>query len=168
MEGVASPAGTPSFQIDGGTLVVFGTRRSDHITVQNSMRYDGVLNVFVNNRSFGLLPQTHIQKIRIEAGDGDDDVEIGPETRVNMAFIPEYIPLQQDLELIGGNGNDTLIAGDGADTLLGGPGDDELAGGDNDDDLDGGPGTDTLRGNAGNNHLINGEVSAFPSPININ
>jgi Ca2+-binding RTX toxin-like protein len=169
MEGIATPNGAPDARIEGDTLIVLGTRRSDRISVTGVFYSVAALDVHVNDHSFKLLGQTHIQKIRIEGGNGDDEIQIGPETRPpNIFFIPEFVPVQQDLELIGGNGNDTLIAGDGADTLLGGPGNDELAGGDNDDYLDGGRGADTLRGNAGTNHLINGEVSAFPSPININ
>ncbi|MDJ0747510.1 MAG: Ig-like domain-containing protein [Xenococcaceae cyanobacterium MO_167.B27] len=58
-----------------------------------------------------------------------------------------------DLNLNGGNGQDTLEAGEGDDTLSGKNGSDELSGLAGDDILDGGNGNDTLNGGAGNDTL---------------
>jgi Ca2+-binding RTX toxin-like protein len=170
MEGIiANPAaGAPDIHIEGDTLIVRGTRRSDVIGVRRSFYPGGFFTVTVNDRSVNTIPETGINRIRIEGGDGDDNIQIGPQTRVNMGFIPEFRPIQQNLELIGANGNDTLVGGDGKDLLIGGNGNDVIAGGDNDDTLDGGDGNDTLRGNAGNDSLLNGEdidqEAALPHP----
>jgi Ca2+-binding RTX toxin-like protein len=155
MEGLTSDVFMlPIIRIEQDVLVVMGTKRADMITVSNVFYPNPTLTVSVNGRGASIFSQAGITKIRIEGGDGDDRIEIGPETREGMAFVPEFIPVHQVLELIGGNGNDTLIGGDANDILQGGPGNDELAGGDGNDQLDGGPGSDILRGNAGADAIL--------------
>jgi len=167
MEGqsLVNVADAPLIRIDGDTLTIFGTRRGDSISVSQSSSPSrspvpkSGLTVSINGRVIDGIPADGVEKIRVEAGDGDDRVEVGPETRVGLLFIPEFHAVQQTLELLGGNGNDTLIGGDADDVLLGGAGNDRLAGGDGDDRLDGGDGVDTLNGDAGTNNLLNGEVT---------
>jgi Ca2+-binding RTX toxin-like protein len=156
MEGIISGQSpdAPVIRIEGDLLVVRGTRRSDVISLIRSFYPADFLTVSVNDHAVSNILLTNLHRIRIDGGNGDDNIVIGPETRENMGFTPEFVPVTQSLELIGGNGNDTLIGGDANDTLLGGPGDDELAGGDGDDFLNGGPGDNTLRGNAGNNTIV--------------
>jgi hypothetical protein len=158
MEGiiVGQSPDAPNIRIQGDLLIVRGTRRADMITLDRSFYPSDFLTVYVNDHAVSNIPLAKLRRIRIEGGDGDDQIVIGPETRENMAFFPEFVPIAQSLELIGGNGNDTLIGGDANDILRGGPGNDELAGGDGNDQLDGGPSTDILRGNAGTNQLFNG------------
>lgn len=55
-----------------------------------------------------------------------------------------------------GGGDDTLLGGDGNDRLYGGIGDDALDGGVGNDRLSGGSGDDTLRGGAGNDEFYGG------------
>ena len=54
-----------------------------------------------------------------------------------------------NLQLDGGNGNDTLTGSAGNETLRGSAGDDSLSGGDGDDTLIGGDGQDALNGDGG-------------------
>ena len=54
-----------------------------------------------------------------------------------------------NLQLDGGNGNDTLTGSTGSETLRGSAGDDSLSGGEGDDTLVGGDGQDALNGDAG-------------------
>jgi Ca2+-binding RTX toxin-like protein len=84
-----------------------------------------------------------IAGFEVEAGGGDDVVEIG-------ATVP--VPVT----LMGGNGDDLLSGGGGNDKLLGGGGSDRLLGAGGVDRLAGGPGDDTLLGGAGNDRLIGG------------
>jgi Ca2+-binding RTX toxin-like protein len=161
MEGiiVGQSPDAPDIRIEGDLLIVRGTRRSDLISLDRSFQNRSLqpadfLSVYVNDHAVSNIPLANLHRIRIEGGDGDDQIVIGPETRENMAFIPEFVPVIQILELIGGNGNDTLIGGDANDILQGGPGNDELAGGDGNDQLDGGPGNDTIRGNDGADAIV--------------
>jgi Ca2+-binding RTX toxin-like protein len=62
-----------------------------------------------------------------------------------------------NLQLDGGNGNDTLTGSAGAETLLGSAGDDSLSGDDGDDTIIGGEGQDALNGDAGND-ILQGNV----------
>src|SRR5262249_61245737 len=54
------------------------------------------------------------------------------------------------VQLDGGDGDDTLIGSADSDLLLGGAGKDTLQGGADDDELHGGDGVDVLRGGDGN------------------
>ncbi|MBX9581092.1 MAG: hypothetical protein K2X87_12355, partial [Gemmataceae bacterium] len=58
------------------------------------------------------------------------------------------------VEVVGGDGNDTVTGGFGNDLLAGGMGNDSIAGGDGDDVIEEGPGSaDTIAGGAGNDTL---------------
>ncbi len=62
-----------------------------------------------------------------------------------------------DDRLFGGSGNDTLLGGLGDDTLNGGLGDDRLLGGDGNDLLQGNAGNDRLEGGSGDDTLQGGD-----------
>lgn len=62
-----------------------------------------------------------------------------------------------NLQIDGGNGNDTLTGSAGSETLRGSAGNDSLSGDDGDDTLVGGDGQDALNGDAGND-LLQGNV----------
>lgn len=111
-----------------GTLRIAGTDWNDAIRV--SRVGTNTLRVRVNLADTD-YPLAAVKKLVIDAGAGDDTVEV----RAGVA-VPATI--------LGGDGNDTLTGGDGADTLRGGAGDDRL---------DGGAGTDRLYGDAGNDRL---------------
>ncbi|WP_301271189.1 calcium-binding protein [Halomonas sp. DN3] len=78
--------------------------------------------------------------LSLEGTDGDGDTAEG---LLNLTLPDE------DLELTGGTGNDTLIGGSGDDDLSGGSGADVLIGGAGDDVLLGGLGSDTFVWNLG-------------------
>ena len=65
-------------------------------------------------------------------------------------------------ELAGGTGNDLLEGREGADVLLGGDGDDTLAGNDGNDELTGGAGADSLAGSSGEDAFfaVDGEADS--------
>ena len=85
----------------------------------------------------------------------DDDTSFEP--------LPEPDPDQtvslteDDDDLTGGSGADTVIAGDGDDLVAGEAGDDVIFGGNGNDTLDGGTGDDAIEGNLGNDTLIGGD-----------
>jgi Ca2+-binding RTX toxin-like protein len=90
-------------------------------------------------------------RIRIELGDGDDQVSFGSD-------YPAGLPVEVDA----GDGKDRLYgyAGYGApaaQVLDGGPGDDEITAAEGDDVIRGGPGTDTIDGGAGNDAVDGGD-----------
>lgn len=62
-----------------------------------------------------------------------------------------------DLDTIGGDGEDTIEGGTGNDTLTGGAGDDKLFGGAGDDSIEGGAGDDNLFGGTGKDHISGGD-----------
>jgi Ca2+-binding RTX toxin-like protein len=139
---VASPA-TPGLQ--GTTLIVNGTAGDDVIVVGGR---SSAVWVTINGRAMAGGPFAGVTKIIVNAGDGNDLVNL------SRMFI--------NATANGGVGNDTLI-GTGADDVLngeagndsldGGAGNDNLLGGDGDDTLTGGDGVDVLHGEAGNDTL---------------
>src|SRR5258705_4716215 len=133
-----------SAYLRNGTLKIYGTPGDDDITLWYTK---GKFNVSINNvvQSFDSLL---VKSSRIEAGDGDDWINL-------WSKLPGNI--------LGGLGDDTIVSGDGPDLLDGGDGNDHLAGkGGNDtilgcarnDALWGGLGNDSLSGGDGNDILI--------------
>src|SRR5205814_8494552 len=87
-----------------------------------------------------------------DAGDGNDRITVADNVTA-------------EVELHGGDGDDTLQSGGGPATLLGGAGNDHLTAGSHaalldgeagDDALQGGAGADTLRGGDGNDNVAGG------------
>jgi len=130
-------------------LVVLGTRRNDHIEVEQ----DGsVFEVEIGNRTLGVF-STAVDSILANGYDGNDHIDLSD--------------VFADAKVFGGNGNDHIktgagddfvYGGDGNDHVQAGDGDDHLHGGAGNDELDGGNGFDWLFGEAGNDQLRNGEV----------
>jgi Ca2+-binding RTX toxin-like protein len=151
-----------SILIKDGTLIVRGTQRADHIVVSEhradgSIPEDGpALFVRINGRERRLDP-SKIKRILVEAGNGDDHVEMTDDPfftglRVAQVIIEQTRPTT----ILGGRGNDTLIGGEAADSISGGDGNDMLAGAIGDDIVDGDNGKDTIEGNAGSDLLRGG------------
>ena len=168
----------PSIQFRKGVIVVEGTRRSDLINVRFDSNTNKFVTFYVSGRVVSHVPLAGVKAIRIEGGDGDDQLSIGPESTKDLLFIPEIGPMTFPLQLFGQNGNDTLIGALGNDLLEGGAGNDVLAGSEGNDTLYGGAGNDTLRGNDGNDTVIGnagtdqitgGEgADLFQSPTDLN
>ena len=127
-----------------GLLDVTGTRRSEDIHV--GLNAGGTqLDVSVNGTLLGSFDLSQVTGIRVDAGNGRDNVVV--DAAVNVAAT-----------LMGGNGGDTLTGGSAGDTLDGGNGKDVLAGGAGDDTLLGGNGRDVLDGGAGIDSLDGGRA----------
>src|SRR5207253_2544874 len=91
------------------------------------------------NSATGLFTGTY-RSVRVDAGDGNDRVEVN-----ETVFVPVVLHGGAgDDVLTGGSGNDRLYGDDGADALNGGAGDDVLValGGGAADSANGGAGRD--------------------------
>ncbi len=105
------------------TLIVTGTKAGDRIALRLRAGAPQTLQVDVgeNGSADFEVARNRFNRIRVDAGRGDDDVRID---EANGAFTTTT-PTQ----LNGQRGNDTLVGGSGADTLYGGDGNDNLVGG---------------------------------------
>jgi Ca2+-binding RTX toxin-like protein len=149
----ADPLGTAA--LDGGALLVSGTRRSDEIRLTLNTTDATRLDVTINGAApvtFALADIT--AGIRIDGGNGNDRLFVDAAISLPAVLIggngkDVLSGGSGDDRLDGGNGVDRLSGGGGADTLLGGNGADELDGGDGDDALDGGRSKDHVTGGVG-------------------
>ena len=97
-------------------------------------------------------------------GDGFDDIILGnirtnPNGNSyagNSYVIFGFSTVEESLNLVGSNREDTLLGAGGDDTIFGDNDDDQLLGAAGDDILDGDNGRDTLEGEMGNDTLIGG------------
>jgi Ca2+-binding RTX toxin-like protein len=142
-----------------------GDAQPDNVIVQGTANDDVVL-IFgdaAGVSALGLAAQVNItgaeaalDKLRINAGDGDDVIEASGVVGGAIGLI-----------LDGGAGNDIIIGGEGDDVLIGGDGDDVLIGGGGNDTFDFGPGDDIeiqgFQAGAGSEDRI--DLSRFGSAI---
>ncbi|KAA1052536.1 FG-GAP-like repeat-containing protein [Azospirillum argentinense] len=147
----------------GGSNVLFGGAGDDRLYVdtQTASLDGGDGNDTVYARYSGGVTLDLSASIELFNGSvGSDTV-----TAVNASSAVELIGGDGDDSLTGGayadslrgdNGNDWLDGGDGDDTLSGGNGNDWLCGGSGNDTLSGGSGNDTLVGGFGDDSLIGG------------
>ncbi|WP_349601045.1 cadherin-like domain-containing protein [Azospirillum argentinense] len=147
----------------GGNNVLFGGAGDDRLYVdtQTASLDGGAGNDTVYARYSGGVTLDLSASIELFNGSvGSDTV-----TAVNASSAVELIGGDGDDSLTGGayadslrgdNGNDWLDGGDGNDTLSGGNGNDWLCGGGGNDTLSGGSGNDTLTGGGGNDLLDGG------------
>ena len=149
----ANPLGTAA--LNGGTLLVSGTRQSDEIRLTVNSTDATRLDVAINGAApvtFALADIT--AGVRIDGGNGNDTLYVDSAVSVPAVLIggngkDVLSGGSGDDRLDGGNGIDHLSGGGGADTLLGGNGADVLDGGDGDDALDGGRSRDQVTGGTG-------------------
>ncbi|WP_427452897.1 pre-peptidase C-terminal domain-containing protein [Litorimonas sp. WD9-15] len=111
----------------------------DNITISDNA---GTTVFSRTNLGLFTLDLTNIETLDIR-GNGGDDVIDGSAAQI-------------ELQITGGEGDDTLNGGAGDDTLDGGSGDDILDGGAGDDTLFGGVGNDTFIGGEGNDTAVFG------------
>ncbi len=146
-----------SASLTGGVLTIEGTRRADLIDVAPTILRAGRAGLKVTvDGHVSFFRARAVQKIRITAGTGNDDVRLNTSAPV---IVPnpftgrsstQYVnPLAIPATVSGGGGNDTLVGGWGDDLLTGDAGNDSLAGDDGRDTLLGGEGDDTLAGGSG-------------------
>lgn len=133
--------------LNDGILGLSGTAGNDAIGIWN----DGsTLRVRMNGRSYP-FSLASVARIEIDAGDGDDLVDLSS-TTVNAYLFGGA----GDETLIGGVGNDTLSGGAGRNRMLGGPGNDRINGSGGRDFIYGEGDDDRLYGNAGNDFIDGG------------
>lgn len=138
------------------SLRIDGTSQNDRVNLDFSrvaspnlteIVFDGLAGA--DHVTLSSVNQSYNGSLTIDGGDGNDSITVSAIVR-------------QGVQLLGGDGNDTLFAGSGNDTadggagrddLRGGAGNDLLRGGDDNDTLSGGNGDDTLGGGAGNDRL---------------
>jgi Ca2+-binding RTX toxin-like protein len=131
-----------SASVSDGTLTVTGTEGDDDITLRLAPGAPQTLQV-----AFGAdgatefeIDRTTFSAIEVDARNGDDRFRVD---QLNGAFADE------ELTVVGGNGDDVLDGGDGAERFVSGPGDDHVDGNRGADDAVLGSGTDTFRWDQG-------------------
>jgi Ca2+-binding RTX toxin-like protein len=128
-----------SMHIEGRTLVVEGTVFDDVIDVCDDGDDPQYMLVRMNGRDYAALDGRLIDDVRIEGGDGDDNV--GFETR---GLIRDGVP-HRAATVSGGAGDDEVYASVGDDVLDGGAGNDYLDNWGGADTFIGGEGDDFIR-----------------------
>lgn len=129
-----------------------------------SLRIDGTNEVDRLNFNFNRVSAPDLTEIVVNGLDGSDRLTIAA---VNRNFTGALVidggngndlisisaVTTQGVQLLGGDGNDTLGGGSGNDTIEGGAGRDVLRGNAGDDLMRGGDGNDTLSGGADNDTI---------------
>ena len=137
-----------------GTLLVAGTENADAIRVRPA-KSAGDFRVVVNGEAT-VIARADVQRIKIEALGGDDDVtvfEVGSRISIPVSIDGGA----GDDTLAGGSGNDNLTGASGNDRIYGGAGNDLVDGGEGNDSLVGGDGADSLYGGDGDDVLTTGQ-----------
>jgi Ca2+-binding RTX toxin-like protein len=130
---VAAPAEAAyKAQVKAGTLRIIGDAASDKLSLFVSPANPNVLQVDVgeDGTTDFSFDRTTFTAIDVEAGGGNDEVRIDPESDLSNVTIN------------GGAGDDTIFGGMEADVLEGGPGNDIVDGGRGNDTVDLGTGND--------------------------
>jgi uncharacterized protein YkwD len=135
----------PTIHLAHGTLTIFGTGGPDQIHVVLSGN-----QIQIGSQSFAA---ESVQRIVVDAGDGDDTVTMAPE-------------ITAETWLFGRLGNDRLTGGGGINYLYGGEGNDVLIGGSGRNIIVGGSGHNSIQANPGD-EVTTGQpiVRRMPTPI---
>jgi Ca2+-binding RTX toxin-like protein len=141
-------------QVQAGTLQIIGDAASDKLLLRVSPTDPNILQVDVgeDGTTDFTFDRSTFTAIDVEAGAGNDEVRIDPESDLGNVTIN------------GGAGDDTIIGGPEADVLNGGAGDDVVDGGRGNDTVDlgagkdrflwdPGDGSDSVEGGGGNDVL---------------
>jgi Ca2+-binding RTX toxin-like protein len=144
--------------LPNGLLDVSGTKKADDIHVALNAG-TAQLDVTVNGTLLGSYNVSDVTGIRVDAGNGKDNVVVDAGVTVSATLLggngkDVLTGGSGDDMLDGGNGKDVLSGGAGDDTLVGGKGKDLLDGGDGNDSLTGDRGKDAMTGGAGNDHFF--------------
>jgi len=161
-------------KVTHGVLRVNGTDASENIALRLQAGQPGILQVDVGDDGSAefSVDRSGIQRIVVNAGDGDDRVRMDESNGAFNVGIPTKIA--------GGDGDDTLAGGAGAETLRGGDGNDSIDGnagadvglmGDGDDTFvwDNGDGSDVIEGQEGADTMVfNGAAGAEQFDLSAN
>ncbi len=143
-----------SAELRGNTLYIKGTNKDDNIQV---IHRKDTIEVRMNKES-EQFSAIGLENVQIQGFSGNDLIEFdGPDAYCE----PKIVKLNLDID--GGEGNDTIYGGAGNDTLKGGAGNDELYGKQGNNTIYGGEGddfigvlgsaNDTIYGGAGNDEI---------------
>lgn len=137
-----------SVSLVGDGLLILGTPGDDQVraTWQAGAPTTMTLTVNGETKSFNANKFTNI---RVELGDGDDDLRFGGAIWRRMTV---YLGAGDDHAFTGGR-NDVVYAGDGNDTVNSSAGDDTVYGDAGNDVLEGACGNDAVYGGAGDDDL---------------
>ena len=137
-----------SSTLTDGLLTIVGTADNDRITVRGVGDGEVVVHSNLDDDTDGEF--TGVNAIVIEAGEGDDRVNI----RGTLANSEgETI----GVTIFGGDGNDRISGSKGDDTIDGGDGDDRIKGRQGNDAIDGGGGDDRIKGQQGDDTIDGGD-----------
>lgn len=110
----------------------------------------GTINVTFGTTQIGAYSPTG--RILVYGNSGNDKITVDP-------------AITQNVELYGGDGNNTLVGGGGNDILVGGAGSDSLDGGAGRNILIGGDGSDSLNGSHGQDVLVASGTAFDANPV---
>lgn len=175
----ATPAGAAQVVRDGDAIVLRGVgSEANHLAAavddfapshlrlsdrtDSPLTADPSLGCTITSSGFGQFascPAAGFTRLRIEGGDGDDELDISPHD----------LPISGEVVLDGGAGTDdlegpttdrpvTMLGGAGNDAFKGGRGPDVIDGGEGNDQVDGGDGNDIVRGGPGDDVVIGGRT----------
>lgn len=130
-----------SVTLHGGLLIVEGSGDDDNVRLIDR---DGQL-VVTENGVESAYPSGKVGRILVNGGAGNDLIDASEATVKRL-----------ELQITGGDGNDTLVAAPGRSHIRGGDGRDTLTGTGRGDYLDGRSGRDSLRAGAGGGFLVGG------------
>jgi len=148
VKGAPSKVSSVTTNLTNGILVIRGTDLADTIKVDLNSRGGLVVTSRTIDGNLGiegadLYSAAKVTKIVIDAGGGDDTVEISS-------------AIKTWTRIFGGYGNDTIRGGGGVDNIYGGEGKDRLYGNGGSDFIVGGGGVDTIDGGSGSNTVHQG------------
>jgi hypothetical protein len=131
----------------GGNLIILGTTGKDKIDVTKDDHVVNGAKVKINDVNLGTFSVGAGGWIVIAGMDGDDDLEVHDDVKINAAIY-------------GGPGKDKLEGGGGQNIVVGCDGNDEIEGGKLNDLLIGGMDADKLSGKEGDDILVAGIVTS--------
>ena len=153
---------TAMFDPDTGKLTITGDSNDTQITVATGDQGRVLINSDIVIDNFVAVMADKVKCIDVDGGDGDDIINL---EGVGPSNFPNLID-ELNINIVGGDGNDTIDGsefgdnidgGDGNDFVHGGGGDDMVKGGGGEDDLFGGDGKDTVKGGDGFDNMDGGD-----------
>ena len=125
----------------GSELRVIGDAANDFIAVSLVSGDSSLIVVLLSAIPIGTFARSSVTTILVDAGAGNDQVEVQDSSGTFTDTIPTTI--------LGGDGTDSLVGGRGPETLRGGGGNDRI---------NGGGGNDTMSGDEGDDLLVVGAI----------
>ena len=144
---------------DATSLRIDGTNMNDRLSFDFTRLNAPNLNEIIVNGLGGAdrvtlngMNRSYAGTILIDGGAGNDSIGVAANIKQGVQLVGG----DGSDSLNGGSGNDTLDGGAGRDGLRGNVGNDLIRGGDDNDTLNGGTGDDTIGGGTGNDRINGG------------